>query len=73
MPAGRTDAPRVESCRRLPATREAGGLFTLEDVRKNRSNILFFGNFVNLPLDTFRIGIREIIEDEQIDGEQLVR
>lgn len=38
-------------------------VFTLEDVRKNRSNLLFFGNFVNMPLDKFTLGMREIIED----------
>lgn len=38
-------------------------VFTLEDVRQNRSNLLFFGNFANMTLDTFNVGMREIIED----------
>ena len=38
-------------------------IYTLEDVRRNEANILFFGNFVNLPLETFKLGIREIIHD----------
>lgn len=37
--------------------------FTLEDVRRSRANILFFGNFVNLPRDVFRTGMKEIMED----------
>ncbi len=32
-------------------------------MRKNQSNILFFGNFVNLPLGVFKDGIREIIHN----------
>lgn len=38
-------------------------VFTLEDVRQNRANLLFFGNFVNLEADTFNIGMKEIMAD----------
>ena len=38
-------------------------VFSLEDVRKSRANILFFGNFVNLTQDRFRLGIREMMRD----------
>jgi len=37
--------------------------FSLEDVRENQANILFFGNFVNLSLDDFKVGIREVMSD----------
>ena len=38
-------------------------VFTLEDVRRNRANILFFGNFVNMSPDEFTMGMREIMDD----------
>ncbi len=38
-------------------------VFTLEDVRQNRSNILFFGNFVNMGVDDFTVGMRELMQD----------
>lgn len=37
--------------------------FTIEDVRRSRANILFFGNFVNLKRVDFQEGIRELMED----------
>jgi predicted metal-dependent HD superfamily phosphohydrolase len=37
--------------------------FSLEDVRRNRANILFFGNFVNMSLDEFGDGMHEIMAD----------
>ncbi len=37
--------------------------YSLEDVRKNRSNILFFGNFVNMPLEEYAAGMHELMED----------
>jgi hypothetical protein len=36
---------------------------TLDDVRQNRANILFFGNFVNLPEDEFVLGMTELLRD----------
>ena len=36
---------------------------TLDDVRQNRANILFFGNFVNMPMDEFETGMEELIAD----------
>ena len=38
-------------------------IFTLEDVRRNRANILFFGNFVNMSSEEFTVGMREIMDD----------
>lgn len=36
---------------------------TLEDVRANRSNLLFFGNFVRLKEDDYVIGMKELLSD----------
>src|SRR5690606_10954383 len=37
--------------------------YSREDVRKNRPNILFFGNFVNMPLEEYAAGMHELMED----------
>jgi predicted metal-dependent HD superfamily phosphohydrolase len=37
--------------------------YSLSEIRKSRANILFFGNFANMPLDDFRLGIRELMLD----------
>lgn len=39
-------------------------VYTLEDIRQNRANILFFGNFVNLRLREFNVGMKEIMSDK---------
>lgn len=41
-------------------------VFTIEDVRRDRANILFFGNFVNMSLDDFTIGVNELMGDENM-------
>ncbi|MDR8393716.1 DUF5706 domain-containing protein [Aliifodinibius sp. S!AR15-10] len=38
---------------------------TLEDVRANRANILFFGNYNNMERSEFVEGIEELMQDEQ--------
>lgn len=38
---------------------------TLEDVRANRANILFFGNYNNMDRAEFVEGIEELMQDEQ--------
>lgn len=38
-------------------------VFTIEDVRRNRANVLFFGNFVNMELGDFRHAMHEIMSD----------
>ena len=43
--------------------RVSSNIVTLEDVRENRSNILFFGNFVNMPEEDFVEGMTEIMAD----------
>lgn len=39
------------------------GKFTREDIQKKRSNLLFFGNFYNMPLQDFHWGMMEMIKD----------
>lgn len=38
---------------------------TLEDVRANRSNILYFGNFFKLSRDEYVTGIEELMADSE--------
>lgn len=41
--------------------------YTLEDIRRSsETNILFFGNFTNMPLHDFTIGVRELMHDRDI-------
>ena len=35
----------------------------LDSVRRNNANILFFGNFVNMPEDDFLTGMKELLQD----------
>jgi len=39
------------------------GKVTMEDIKARRSNLLFFGNFHEMPLDDFHYGIMEMITD----------
>ncbi len=39
------------------------GKFTREDIQQKRSNLLFFGNFYNMPLQDFHWGMMEMIKD----------
>ena len=43
--------------------RVSSRLLTLEEVRQNRANILFFGNFVNLREDDFMVGMTELLQN----------
>jgi hypothetical protein len=38
---------------------------TLEDVRANRANILFFGNFYTLPRADYVEGMEELMQDSE--------
>jgi hypothetical protein len=38
---------------------------TLEDVRENRANILFFGNFYTLPRADYVEGLEELMQDSE--------
>ena len=39
------------------------GVFTREDIRQKKSNLLFFGNFYNMKMDDFHWGMMEMIKD----------
>ena len=39
------------------------GVFTRDDIRKKRSNLLFFGNFYNMKMEDFHWGMMEMIKD----------
>lgn len=46
---------------------------SLEDVRANRSSILFFGHFNSMPLDDFETGMHELMESRQLLYNNLIR
>lgn len=39
------------------------GVFTREDIRQKKSNLLFFGNFYNMEMEDFHWGMQEMIKD----------
>ncbi len=39
------------------------GKVTMEDIKKKQSNLLFFGNFYNMKLEDFELGMLEMIKD----------
>lgn len=39
------------------------GKFTRDDIENKKSNLLFFGNFYNMPMDDFHWGVMEMIKD----------
>ncbi|MBN1448726.1 MAG: HD domain-containing protein [Bacteroidetes bacterium] len=40
------------------------GVFTREDITQKRANLLFFGNFYNVPVNDFEWGMRELLKDK---------
>ena len=46
---------------------------TLEDVRSNRGNLLFFGHFLSMPLADFQAGVRAIGKDRRLIHDSLSR
>ena len=41
--------------------------FTVDEVRRSpQANILFFGNFTNMPLHEFTVGVRELMKDSDL-------
>jgi hypothetical protein len=45
----------------------------LEDVRQNRANILFFGNFINMPREEYVTGMSELMQDTDKLYENMMR
>ncbi|MEE8479444.1 MAG: Pycsar system effector family protein [Candidatus Neomarinimicrobiota bacterium] len=43
----------------------SSGVFTREDIKQRKVNMLFFGNFYNMKLDEYEWAIKEMINDDQ--------
>lgn len=41
------------------------GVFTEEDIKNKKTNLLFFGNFYKMKLDTFTWGMKEMMKDKE--------
>jgi hypothetical protein len=46
---------------------------TLEDLQTSKGNILFFGDFANLPPDDFVEGMRDLLEERDVLYETMIR
>jgi hypothetical protein len=46
---------------------------TLQDLQTSKGNILFFGDFANLPPDDFVEGMRELLEERDVLYETMIR
>jgi hypothetical protein len=46
---------------------------SMEDVRAGRANLLFFGNFLNLPMDDYLEAMRTLMENPDEAYKQMVR
>ncbi len=43
----------------------SSGTFTKEDIKHNKVNLLFFGNFYNMKLDEYEWGIEELMKNDE--------
>ena len=43
--------------------RVSSQIISLEDVRRNNANLLFFGNFVSMPESDFIVGMKELLQN----------
>ncbi len=43
----------------------SSGTFTKEDIRQNKVNLLFFGNFYNMELDDYEWAIEELMKNDE--------
>ena len=57
------------------ATRPKITSFTItrEDVRQRRGNLLFFGNFITMPVEDYEWGVKELMEDRDYLYNNLIR
>jgi predicted metal-dependent HD superfamily phosphohydrolase len=51
----------------------SAGVFTRDDIRKRRTNLLFFGNFYKMPLDDYEWGVKELLNDKDFLYGSLIR
>ncbi|PID58968.1 MAG: HD family phosphohydrolase [Ignavibacteriae bacterium] len=51
----------------------SSGTFTREDVENKKVNLLFFGNFFNMNLKDFTLGMNELIDDKEFLYESMIK
>jgi predicted metal-dependent HD superfamily phosphohydrolase len=51
----------------------SAGVFTKDDIKKRRTNLLFFGNFYKMPLDDYEWGVKELLKDKDFLYGSLIR
>ncbi|HEY3251128.1 MAG TPA: Pycsar system effector family protein [Ignavibacteria bacterium] len=49
------------------------GMFTREDINMKKTNLLFFGNFFNMPLEDFEWGMNEMMHDKDYLYSSMIR
>jgi HD-GYP domain-containing protein (c-di-GMP phosphodiesterase class II) len=49
------------------------GTFTEDDIKKKKANLLFFGNFYNMPLKDFTWGMNEMITDQEYLYDNMIK
>jgi len=49
------------------------GIFTEDDIKKKKANLLFFGNFYNMPLKDFSWGMKEMIMDQEYLYDNMIK
>ena len=49
------------------------GVFTRDDIKKRRTNLLFFGNFYKMPLNDYEWGIKELMNDREFLYGSMIR
>ncbi len=49
------------------------GTFTRDDITNKAANLLFFGNFYNMPLKDFEWGIKEVMKDNDFLYSSMIR
>lgn len=49
------------------------GIFTREDINLKKTNLLFFGNFFNMPLEDFEWGMNEMMHDKDYLYNSMIR
>ena len=44
-----------------------------EDIKERKGNLLFFGNFINMPVEDYEWGMKELMEDRDYLYNNLIR
>jgi hypothetical protein len=57
------------------STRPKVTSFTIsrEDITQRKGNLLFFGNFINMPVEDYEWGMKELMEDGEYLYNNLIR